>query len=122
MAGYCLLTGATGLVGRYLLRDLLLRGIPVAVLIRSRDGGAPAKRLEEILRYWDREAGRPLPRTIYCLEGDITLPGLGLDEDDRRWVARHCDRILHNAASLTFWERTVRRIRGCRTWAVPSKP
>ena len=35
MSKYLLLTGATGLVGQYLLRDLLLEGMPVAVLIRS---------------------------------------------------------------------------------------
>ncbi len=102
MTDYCLLTGATGLLGRYLLRDLLLEGGQVAVLIRSRDGQAPAERLKEVLSHWDRALGRKLPRRIHCLEGDVTLPGLGLSDDDRRWVARHCPRILHNAASLTF--------------------
>ena len=29
-------------------------------------------------------------------------PGLGLDYASRRWVARNCPRLLHNAAVLTF--------------------
>ena len=31
---YVFLTGATGLVGRYLVRDLLLKGVRLAVLVR----------------------------------------------------------------------------------------
>src|SRR5262245_50124706 len=103
MTEYCLLTGATGLLGRYLLRDLLLRGTAVAVLIRERDGQSPAERLEEILSYWDGELGQKLPRQVHCLAGDVTLPGLGLDDAGRRWVAESCPRVLHSAASLTFY-------------------
>ncbi len=32
----------------------------------------------------------------------MAKPGLGLSEADERWIAEHCDRFLHNAASLTF--------------------
>ena len=31
---YTLLTGATGLLGRYLLRDLTLADVPLAVVVR----------------------------------------------------------------------------------------
>jgi len=102
MRSYCLLTGGTGLVGRYLVRDLLMHEEAVAVLIRSRGDESPAHRLEQVLAHWDRELGRNLPRRVRCLEGDVTLPGLGLSNDDRRWVATHCPRMLHNAASLDF--------------------
>ena len=96
-----LLTGATGQVGRYLVRDLLLKGQPLAVLLRPRGDQTAGDRLDGVLGYWERELGRPLPRPV-CLEGDVALPGLGLDAATRRWVARHCDALLHNAASLTF--------------------
>jgi thioester reductase-like protein len=36
MSKHLLLTGCTGLLGQYLLRDLLLGGVPLAVVIRSR--------------------------------------------------------------------------------------
>jgi thioester reductase-like protein len=47
-------------------------------------------------------SGRDLPNPV-CLEGDITLPGLGLSANDRNWVATNCNRILHNAASLRLF-------------------
>jgi thioester reductase-like protein len=98
---HVLLTGATGLVGRYLLRDLLLGGVPLAVLVRSQDGESAAQRVEAILTYWETNLGRKLPRPV-CLEGDISREGLGLDADARAWVTGHCRSLLHNAASLTF--------------------
>src|SRR5437868_5583775 len=101
MPQHVLLTGATGQVGRYLIRDLLLAGQPLAVLLRARGDQTARDRLEGVLGYWERQLGRPLARPV-CLEGDVTSPGLGLDAAARRWAARHCHALLHNAASLTF--------------------
>ena len=101
MSKYLLLTGATGLVGQYLLRDLLLEGMPVAVLIRSKGTRAAHARLDHIMSHWEAELGKNLPRPV-CLEGDIAEPGLGLNQSTRRWVARRVGPILHNAASLSF--------------------
>lgn len=112
MSDYCLLTGATGLVGHYLLRDLLLRGDSIAVLVRGRDGQSPASRIEQILCAWERKLEQKLPRRVHCIEGDITLPDLGLRESDLHWIAGHCSRVLHNAASLTF----VGKDRGTDPW------
>lgn len=102
MSEHLLLTGATGLLGRYLLRDLLLEGMPLAVLARSRERDGAAHRVDRIVRHWEAELGRPLPRPV-CLEGDITSPGLGLSAEATRWVADHCRAVLHSAASLTFY-------------------
>lgn len=102
MSKYLLLTGATGLVGQYLLRDLLLAETPVAVLIRSRGREAPQGRLEELMGHWETELYRKLPRPV-CLEGDITVAGLGLSAEARRWAAKHCTAVVHNAASLSFF-------------------
>jgi NAD(P)-dependent dehydrogenase (short-subunit alcohol dehydrogenase family) len=58
-------TGGTGFIGRHLLRELDRRGQPVNVLVRPQSVG----KLERLgLRH-----ARPLP-------GDITTPGLGVDE------------------------------------------
>jgi thioester reductase-like protein len=102
MSKYLLLTGATGLVGQYLVRDFLLQGTPTAVVVRSSEGESARERMENVLAHWERECGLDLPRPV-CLEGDITLPGLGLGADERAWVARHCGRVLHNAASLRLF-------------------
>jgi thioester reductase-like protein len=101
---YILLTGATGLVGRYLLRDLLSRAHRLAVLVRSTNKEAAEERVESILQRWERQSGRLLPRPI-CLEGDVTQPSLGLSAGDRKWAAANCDRAIHNAAVLTFHGR-----------------
>jgi nucleoside-diphosphate-sugar epimerase len=102
MSEHLLLTGATGLVGQYLLRDLLLEGTPLAVLIRAQGENSAGERLEQVIAHWEKELYRKLPRPM-CLEGDITLPDLGLSREARRWAAKHCTAVLHNAASLTFF-------------------
>jgi thioester reductase-like protein len=99
--GYLLLTGFTGLLGRYLARDLLIADEPLAVLSRRDEMSTAAERVEAIMSMWDERIGRSVPRPV-VLEGDITAPDLGLDRASRQWVAQHCDRVLHNAASLTF--------------------
>lgn len=98
---YHLLTGATGLLGNYLLRDLLLADIPVAVLVRSNRRQSARQRVEAAMCAWDAELGRSLPRPV-VLEGDIAQPDLGLDPIAVRWVAEYCSTLIHNAASLTF--------------------
>src|SRR5260221_964526 len=98
---YVFLTGATGLLGRYLIKDLTVAGIPVAVLVRPSRRATAQHRVENVMCYWDAQLARALPRPV-VLEGDITEPDLGLDPRGMRWVAENCDTMLHNAASLTF--------------------
>ena len=101
MKPYTFLTGATGLLGRYLIKDLTLAGVAVAVLVRPSRRATAMHRVENVMCYWDSVLGRSLPRPV-VLEGDITEPDLGLDARGTRWVAENCDTMLHNAASLTF--------------------
>jgi thioester reductase-like protein len=98
---YTILTGATGLLGRYLIRDLTLAGVPVAVVVRPSRKATAQHRVENVMCYWDNQLGRSLPRPI-VLEGDITEPDLGMDARSMRWIAENCDAMLHNAASLSF--------------------
>ncbi|MDP1796867.1 MAG: SDR family oxidoreductase [Planctomycetaceae bacterium] len=98
---YYLLTGATGLLGNYLLRDLLRAHVPVAVLVRPSRRQTARQRIELLLAKWDAEQETPLPRPV-VLEGDITQDDLGLDANDLRWAAEYCGAVIHNAASLTF--------------------
>ena len=99
---YTLLTGATGLVGRYLVRDLLLNGHQLAVVVRPSRRQSPRERMEEIMQHWERELGRQLPRPI-VLSGDITETGFGLSGEDTAWVKQSCDAIIHSAAILEFY-------------------
>lgn len=101
MRYHILLTGATGLLGRYLLKDLLLAEVPVAVVVRGNRRQSGSDRIESLMTTWEDFLERELPRP-YIFEGDICEPFLGLDLDARHWIDQNCDSVLHNAASLNF--------------------
>lgn len=102
---YMLLTGATGLLGGYILRDALRQELPVAVLVRATASLSARRRIDAVLAPW--ETRRALPRPV-VLEGDLSEPGLALSNKDCAWLKAHCDRVLHSAASISFYrdERT----------------
>ena len=62
----------------YLLRDLLLRDMPVAVIVRPSKYESGAQRIDSGVGHWEQKWKRWLPRPV-VLEGDLTKPGLGLD-------------------------------------------
>lgn len=99
--GHLLLTGATGLLGRYLMRDLMEAGVQLAVLVRPSRRKAPELRIEAAMRCWEEQLGRELPRPV-VLAGDISQPDFGLNPEQIKWAAENCDGMLHNAASLSF--------------------
>lgn len=98
---YFLLTGATGLLGRYLLRDLTLADVPLAVVVRSSKRESASVRIETAMAHWEKTLGRALVRPV-VLEGDIARAWLGLSDADIAWVAANCRAMIHSAASLTF--------------------
>jgi thioester reductase-like protein len=98
---YLLLTGATGFLGRYLLRDLLADGVSVAVLVRPGRLESGGQRIEAVMRHWESQAGHHLPRPV-VFAGDLSAQDLGLSHRDRKWIGEHCDTLLHCAAAMTF--------------------
>ena len=97
---HVLLTGATGLLGRYLMRDLAEQNVPLAVLVRPSRKADPRQRIAAMRADWAaRGYDVPAPKV---LAGDILSENLGLSGEDRMWAAEHCDTLLHNAASLSF--------------------
>jgi thioester reductase-like protein len=99
---YTLITGATGLVGRYLIRDLLLNGHQLALVVRGSRRSSARERIEQILQYWEQQHQRPLPRPV-VLDGDISKPAFGLSESDQLWIQQNCNSIIHSAAILEFF-------------------
>ena len=98
-----LLTGATGLLGRYLVRDLGVAGVPLAVLVRPSGKQSAGRRVERLLDDWEaRDGARPPAPKV--LSGDLHADGLGFTPEDRAWVGAHVGAVLHNAASLAFRE------------------
>ncbi len=99
-----MLTGATGLLGRSLLRDLAAAGRRIAVLVRPSKGASAVQRIDELLLDWQEVAAADVPFPV-VLTGDITQPGLGLTHEETEWVARNVDELIHSAASLSFQKR-----------------
>jgi thioester reductase-like protein len=99
---HVLLTGATGLLGRRLLRRLLASGRRVAVLVRDAPAAPAAERVRELLASWSD--ARAAPPTV--LAGDLCAPGLGLSVTDRGWLACRCRSAVHAAADVSFRSRS----------------
>lgn len=99
---YTLLTGATGLLGRFLMRDLLYKGCPLAVLVRPSRDQSSAERVDHALTIGTFK-GHGLRRPV-VLEGglDGTTGELSLGPSDREWVRNQVDSVVHCAASVTF--------------------
>lgn len=86
-------TGATGFIGRYLIRELLARSDPedreIFVLVRE---GASQK-LDALRAWWGREAGRITP-----IEGDLGVLALGVSETDCAKLRGRVRHFFHLAA------------------------
>jgi nucleoside-diphosphate-sugar epimerase len=95
--GYVLLTGATGFLGRYLLRELLASGRRVAVLVRDAGSLSAEERVRALM---SQQHDRPANPVV--LAGDVCVPGLGLSIAGRIWLARHCARVVHAAADVSL--------------------
>jgi nucleoside-diphosphate-sugar epimerase len=92
------------MVGRYLLRDLLLRDQTVVVIGRGRGPITGEDRIEALLQDWEQRLQRRLLRPVF-IEGQLTEPGLGIRPDsNQRMVLEATDVVLHCAASLRFEE------------------
>jgi thioester reductase-like protein len=93
-----LLTGATGLLGHYLLGDLLAAGRYVGVLVRDAPNRGAEERVDELLSVLEGRLGRRLPRPT-VLAGDL---GEDLALAERSWLSRHCGAVIHAAANVSF--------------------
>jgi thioester reductase-like protein len=99
--GWILLTGATGLLGRFLWRDLLRAGFPVVVLARADDSRSAHERLAQLHSFWCEQSGQPLPNPV-VVEGTLDLAGLGLGPADRAWLGRRVRCVVHSAANVSL--------------------
>ena len=104
---WLLLTGATGLLGGFLLRDMLAMGWRVAVLARANRRETAVQRVERVLANLERinEVRLPRPRVIEgAIHGDPE--SVSVSSEDLRWVRQHVGQLIHSAASVTFQGRS----------------
>ena len=107
-----LVTGATGFLGRFLLRDLLTRNARLTVHCIVR-GGSPEQGFERLranmehAETWDDA----FASRIHVHAGDIAEPRLGLSGPEFYELCRRIDAVYHLAArmSLTSGYTAIRR-------------
>ncbi|MET9254128.1 amino acid adenylation domain-containing protein [Streptomyces sp. NPDC003717] len=96
------LTGASGFLGAFLLRDLIeTTGGPVDCLVRAGDETEGAHRLRENLRRYGLWHDR-YQDLIHPVPGDLAAPGLGLAPEVRAALVRRLGPVLHNGARVNF--------------------
>ncbi|WP_246666057.1 non-ribosomal peptide synthetase [Aquamicrobium sp. LC103] len=92
-----LLTGATGFLGGYLLRELLADpDCTVYCLLRNEDA---LNRLRDALAQ-DGFDERDLSLRLRTVAGDLAKPGLGIDAAFRAKLESELDAIVHNGAEV----------------------
>jgi len=107
------ITGATGFLGTALV-ERLLRSVPdceLVLLVRpGRRSSAADRTRREIFRNdcfdrlrseWGERFDAELERRVRVVGGDVSVDGLGLDDDDRRLFAS-ADVVVHSAAAVSF--------------------
>jgi thioester reductase-like protein len=106
---HVLLTGATGLVGGYLLRALAdATDAQIWCLVRAAAGQGLARVRANLERYglWHGA----LAKRIEIVRGDLSAPRLGLADDEYAGVATITDAVLHAAADVD-WVQPYRALR-----------
>ena len=98
-----LLTGATGFIGRFLLRDLLQQNDDLVVhcVVRAENADHGLERLRDSLRHaeiWD-EAFAPRIRVV---AGDIGQARFGLSGADFNELCQRIDAVYHLAADISL--------------------
>ncbi|MCX4460730.1 amino acid adenylation domain-containing protein [Streptomyces sp. NBC_01728] len=102
--GSVLLTGATGFLGAFILREVLDRtDATVYCLVRASDREQGAERLRRIMDgygLWEQR----LADRIVPVAGDLDKPRLGLTEPEFDLLAEQVQVICHNGARVNFSE------------------
>jgi thioester reductase-like protein len=102
MTSTIVLTGATGYLGSYVLKELLDRtDAKVAVLLRAKDPADGARRLWESMQlHQDASQFEATLRRVELVPSDLHEDDLGLAKDTRARLAKEARSILHVAAAL----------------------
>ncbi|GAA2682815.1 MULTISPECIES: non-ribosomal peptide synthetase [Actinosynnema] len=97
-----LLTGATGFLGAFLLRDLLrTTDLRVHCLVRADDAGRAWERLVGTARRYGIEDALDRSRVV-AVPGDLTRERFGLSTEDHDALADAVDVVYHAAAHINF--------------------
>ncbi|WP_405770063.1 non-ribosomal peptide synthetase [Streptomyces sp. NBC_01538] len=98
-----LLTGASGFLGVFLLRELLERTEwDVHCLVRRSGTDSPQHRLEQALRHHGLRIDDEHRHRVVVVEGDLASPFLGLGEQGFDRLAQDVDLVVHNGSEVNL--------------------
>ncbi|CAM3186103.1 putative Nonribosomal peptide synthase (NRPS) [Xenorhabdus nematophila ATCC 19061] len=102
-SGRVLLTGATGFLGAFFLRDLLLQTEinKVICLVRSHDDESALLRIKENLNKYGLWKEEFLPR-LQVIASDLGKPQFALNPEIYDQLSTECDVIFHLAAHINY--------------------
>jgi thioester reductase-like protein len=93
------LTGATGVLGGELVKELLRSGVTVYCLIRGKSYQEAHKKLVEILDVYHEALES---KQLVIVVGDIDKPFFGLSESEYLILANKVDFVIHDAAKTSL--------------------
>ncbi|KAL1501434.1 hypothetical protein ABEB36_006753 [Hypothenemus hampei] len=105
------ITGATGFVGKALIEKLLRsceKIDSIFILMRSKHGMSAEQRLKELFKNPVfnrlRDKNPDAFEKVKIIPGDVSLPNLGICEDDWNYLIDNIDIVFHSAATVKFNE------------------
>src|SRR5262249_28007271 len=102
-SGGVFLTGATGVLGAFLLHEIAgAYGGPIACLVRAPPVEAGRRRIREQLARFGTPAAR-IEAKLRVVPGDLALPRFGLSEAAFAELAGRVDAIFHCGAEVHFY-------------------
>jgi long-chain acyl-CoA synthetase len=106
-----LLTGATGLLGSYLLKILLEKGHKVYALSRCRKNKTAHERVNDLLDFWDGDANLIHRKNLIVIDGDITLHNFGVSQKDILHLVKSEAEVIFHCAALTAFKAQSQLLR-----------
>lgn len=106
--GNVFLTGATGVLGAHLMKELLATtDVDLHCLVRAESVDQAQERLHALLRVYDPadELGAEFRARVKPVLGDIVSPRLGLSEREYAALAETIDVVIHGAALTNLFAR-----------------
>jgi thioester reductase-like protein len=98
-----LLTGATGFLGIYLLRELLLNNVKVYCIVRGLTNGDSYNRLKEQWEYYfPAECIAKYQSRLLVYAGDLADENFGLKKSDFETLSKQVESVVHCAADVNL--------------------
>lgn len=94
-----LLTGATGIFGSFVLEGALERGLRPICMMRDADPKSATDRIATVLEFLGRSEDL---EKIRIVQGDASLPAMGLDAAARTELQQEVSMFIHCAACTSF--------------------